>query len=506
VAALSRPCLRCGLPSSVVRLALALVIILLAFEFGSTHDTLAAAPFELRGYYITLMRMPVMGLAEWKQAVDCFAEDDANVLILWTAGGFRSRKFPITWSHNAEHENVRHDFVRELIDYAHTKKIRVLLGFTPFGYDGVNRYPLEHPELKARKADGSPVDEFGIHSRGWNLCPAQAESQRFTREYVDEMIFDFYPNADGLLVESSDYGICHCPECGPRYYDHEFEFVRALSDEVWRRKPGATILVFPHYFTGAKVPGLDATAAKQPFDPRWGLIFTPHSAHFDTDLIAKASTTVYWSDATALHTPREVAEAARIAHQNGMKGFVPSLEAFSYIADRPEAGELWVAGKRHRPFGFDPLGEGRMPYNTLPVRVQRFAYRTFSHEPELEFSEFQRRLGENFFGTDQSSAEIADLLELQRIWAFESDWYWASPLLDPELFAARVQRLKLPPEKLTQYDRNLASLREIAARYNAAANSTAHEMARLSAVIVGRWEAKQMTPSNVKKNDAGLSP
>ena len=33
-------------------------------------------PFAQRGYYITLMRMPVMGLAEWKQAVDCFAEDD----------------------------------------------------------------------------------------------------------------------------------------------------------------------------------------------------------------------------------------------------------------------------------------------------------------------------------------------------------------------------------------------------------------------------------------------
>src|SRR5205809_615267 len=85
-----------------------------------------AAPFALRGYYITLMRMPIMGLTEWKRAVDCFAEDDANVLILWTAGGFRSHKFPITWQYNAEHENIQDDFVRDLIDYAHTKKIRVL--------------------------------------------------------------------------------------------------------------------------------------------------------------------------------------------------------------------------------------------------------------------------------------------------------------------------------------------------------------------------------------------
>ena len=106
---------------------------------------------------LTFMRMPVMGLPEWKQAIDCFAEDGANVVILWTAGGFRSKKFPVTWGHNEDHANVQKDFARELIDYAHRKNIRVLLGFTPFGYDGVNRLPLEQPELKARKQDGSVV-------------------------------------------------------------------------------------------------------------------------------------------------------------------------------------------------------------------------------------------------------------------------------------------------------------------------------------------------------------
>jgi hypothetical protein len=70
------------------------------------------------------------------------------------------------------------------------------------------------------------------------------------REYVREMVFEFYPNADGLLVESSDYGICHCPECGPRHYDHEYEFVRDLSAEVWKHNPKALILVYPHYFAG----------------------------------------------------------------------------------------------------------------------------------------------------------------------------------------------------------------------------------------------------------------
>src|SRR5690242_4399077 len=115
------------------------LFLLLAFSAG------AGEPFAYRGYYLTFMRMPVMGLPEWKRAMDCFAEDNANTVVLWMGGGFRSKKFPITWEYNSEHENVRKDFARELIDYAHMKRIRVLLGFTPFGYDGVNRYAFEHP-------------------------------------------------------------------------------------------------------------------------------------------------------------------------------------------------------------------------------------------------------------------------------------------------------------------------------------------------------------------------
>jgi hypothetical protein len=311
-----------------------------------------ASPFALRGYYLTLMRMPVMGLPEWKQAIDCFAEDRANGVILWTAGGFRSKKFPVTWGHNQDHANVRQDFVRELIDYAHTKKIRVLLGFTPFGYDGVNRLPIEHPDLKARKKDGSPVDPFGIQCWGWNLCPAKPESQRLMREYIGEMVFEFYPNADGLLVESSDYGLCHCPECGPRHYDHEFAFVRWLSDEVWKRNPNALILVYPHYFTGKKVPGLDATGARQAFDPRWGLFFTPHSAHFDSELIQKARTSVFWSDAPALGTPPRVAEAARTARPTrgqwlcafagSLQLHRPRAELRRPLVGRPADAPLWA--------------------------------------------------------------------------------------------------------------------------------------------------------------------
>ena len=81
--------------------------------------------FTDRGYYITFMRMPTYGLAQWKQIIDCIQQDGGNLLLLWMAGAFRSRKFPITWKFNQEHQNVRADFGRELIDYAHTRGIGV---------------------------------------------------------------------------------------------------------------------------------------------------------------------------------------------------------------------------------------------------------------------------------------------------------------------------------------------------------------------------------------------
>ena len=126
-------------------------------------------PFAIRGYYTTFMRMPTFGLPEWKQMIDCMKEDGANFLILWTAGGFRSKAFPVTWRYNAEHKNVETDYARELIDYAHTKGIKVVLGFTPFAYDGVNQYPLEHPELKATQKNGQRANLWGLHAWGYNL-------------------------------------------------------------------------------------------------------------------------------------------------------------------------------------------------------------------------------------------------------------------------------------------------------------------------------------------------
>lgn len=449
-----------------------------------------ASPFAQRGYYITFMRMPTYDLADWKKIVDGIHDDGGNTLLLWVGGAFRSKRYPVTWKYNADHENVRKDFVSDLIDHAHTRGIKMLLGFTPFGYDGVNQYPLEHPELKAVGKDGKPVAPFGIGCWGFNLCPSRPESQGFMLEYVREMAFDFYPNADGLLIESSDYAICHCKDCVERFFEREFEFVRRISEEVWARKPEATVVVFPHYFSGAVVPGFGVKAAKLPFDPRWSLVFTPHSSHPEPALIKRARGSLWGDDSPSLRRPQEVRAGARRARELGVTGYVPSLEAFTFVATEAEEGQAWLKGKRQVPLGFGWLHPGDPPYDELPMRVQRVAYREFTRNPDLTFGEFKEILGRDLFGAASTPQAVDDALELQAALNFERTWCQPSPLVSTERVRAMKDRGELMPQKTAEYRAVLDRLRAIEARQVVQKWDGERELHRIARWILNRWEGE----------------
>ncbi|HTG43124.1 MAG TPA: twin-arginine translocation signal domain-containing protein, partial [Verrucomicrobiae bacterium] len=447
-----------------------------------------SSPFRQRGYYITFMRMPTYGLVAWKQILDAIQADGGNLLILWMGGGFRSRKFPITWKFNREHENIRHDFGRELVDAAQQRNIKVLLGFTPFGYDGVNQYSLERPELRAKKKDGQPTDEFGIYCWGWNLCPSRPESQRFMTEYVREMAFEFYPEADGLFVESSDYAICECADCRGKFFDREFEFVERISQEMWARNRDATVVVYPHYFSGSKVPGFEVAAATKPFDPRWGLCFTPHSAHLDAKLIQQARLSLWSDDSPALRDPAAIQRNAQRAQQAGVTGYVPSLEAFTYVPTHAEEGQTYLVGQRQIPLGFGWLNPGQIPYEELPIKVNRVAYREFSREPGLSFEAFKLRLGSSIFGSASSGEAVEDLLQLQR-WLFQGrTWCQASPLTSPDRMRAMKGQGKLTPEKVLEYRLGLEEMKRMSDRHAASQNAGSRELHRILQWILARWK------------------
>jgi hypothetical protein len=446
--------------------------------------------FSERGYYLLPCRTPTLGYKAYRDLLNDLAADGFNRIILWLGGGFRSKKFPITWQYNAEHLNVRDDFVRRLIRHAHRRGIQCLLGFTPFGYDGVNRYPLEHPELKAIGPDGKPVGEFGIHCWGWNLCPAKAESQRFMLEYVREMAFEFYPEADGLFIESSDYAICHCPACGPRHFDHEFKFVRTISDETWARNPRATIVVYPHYFSGAKLrfSFTEATATKQPLDPRWTLFFTPHSAALEPALIAKAKGSWWWNEAPSRFDISIIRAGTQKAREARCTGYMPSLECYSYVETHEEFGEPWLNGKRQEPFGFGWLKQGASPYRELPARVARIACREFTANPDIPDDALAAVLGCELFGPRWQQAQVEDALELCRVFGTDRDWSVPAPLTTPGLVAARRQAGRLDVKKRANLREQLARVRAIADRHHRAVTPGGRELARIAEWLGGQWQ------------------
>ena len=463
---------------------------LAVMSLPATAGPKADGPFAERGYYITFTRMPTYDLADWKKIVDGIHDDGGNTLLLWVGGAFRSKKYPITWRYNRDHENVRNDFVRDLIDHAHTRGIRVLLGLTPFGYDGVNQYPLEHPELKAIGKDGKPVAPFGIGCWGYNLCPSRPESQRFMLDYAREMAFDFYPNADGLLVESSDYAICHCKDCGEKFFEKEFEFVRRISEEVWTRKPEATIVVFPHYFSGAEVPGLGVKAAKLPFDPRWSLVFTPHSSNPEPSLIKQARSSLWWDDSPSLRRPQEIRAGARRARELGVSGYVPSLEAFTFVATEAEEGQAWLKGKRQVPLGFGWLEPGDPPYDELPMRAQRVAYREFVRNPDLSFEAYKEILGRDLFGAASTPQAVDDVLELQATFNSGRTWCQPSPLTSPDRVRAMKGRGDLTPQKKAEYRAALDRLRDIEMRHREPRSDGEKELERVAEWVVDRWRGE----------------
>jgi hypothetical protein len=456
----------------------------LLFFLATAAVTMAATnePFAIRGYYSTFMRMPTFGLPEWKQMIDAMKEDGANFLILWTAGGFRSKQFPITWRYNAEHKNVQHDFARELIDYAHTQGIKVVLGFTPFAYDGANQYPLEHPELKATQKNGQPANLWGLHAWGYNLCPAKEASQKFMRDYVREMFFEFYPNADGLLIESSDYAICYCADCRGKFFDHEFAFVRQISDDIWKAKDDALIFVYPRYFSTNQVPEFNVSGARQKFDPRWSLSFTPHSAPIHDELVKQARSSTYWNDGLTIGTPARIREGARLARQRGVSGYITSCEPFSCIDGPPGSNK-----PRLKPFHMDWLRDGEMPLNELPVRVNRIAYREWTQRPDLTDSAFREILGRKLFGANADAQKIQDALFVQDCWFNEGDWFKSPPLHRPADLKRQAKRENWSAARMQPYLDRVTRLREIEQRYMDAKNDSERGLQKVAAWIVGQW-------------------
>ncbi len=420
-------------------------------------------PFQYRGYYFILSRNPGYGLADYRRILDCMAADRANLLILWIGGGFPSKRFPETWDYNREHRNCVENFAGAAIDYAHQKGIGVLLGLTPFAYDGVNRYGLAHPELGATGADGKPAVTGGIHSMGRGLCPSKAAAREFMLVYCRELFDDFYPNAGGFFLEHSDYGTCQCKECaGGSGLRREWQFVEDLSRHVWEKNPAAIQMIYPQYAD----LGVE-------YDKRYIVFLAPHNMKgADKVRNPKVLWNGYWD--TGAFFKNLCREAARA----GYAGVIPSMENFTY----------------EHPYAFDTRWgpAGSAGWDDILVRVSRLSFREFAARPSQADDEFKNKVKAEFFDASAPSAGVDDLLALHRLLNRWESWTFRGGVASFPKEPVDLKKLDLKA-RYRLASEIMPALREIQAivdRYGKSPSATAREMVKIAAWILKGWEGK----------------
>lgn len=435
-----------------------------------------------RGYYITFCRIPTAGYDTWRSIFDTFADDGIQHVVMWMGGAFRSRKYPITWQYNRNHENVRHDFVRRLIDYAHSRGVKILLGFSPYTYDGTNQYAFERPDLKGIQANGKLARLQGIHSWGYNLDPTKADTKQFMLEYAREMCFDFYPNADGMLIESADIDICVGGDCGgaSHYYEVEYEFVKQISEDMWAHNPDAQILIHSNYFIGG------SNGANMPYDPRWGLMFTPWTVNLD--LVSRVSYAYYFDLDVISQSPPYQRASARYVRDHGFAGYLPSQEFFTFVPEHPEIGEPGIVGRQLHPFGIDVIGLDTNPYVDPLVSVNRIAYREYMRDPDLSDAGFRAALGQSVFGDTATDQDIDDLMFLHDCFYWNKSLFSASAQADPHVLRDNLERGLLSFDDLRKIRSGLDALPAVAHRVSTSRNPRVRALSEHAKLMQRNWD------------------
>jgi hypothetical protein len=205
-------------------------------------------------------------------------------------------------------------------------------------------------------------------------------------------------------------------------------------------------------------------------------------------LIRQARHSLWWDESPALRRPQDIQQGALRARNAGVTGYVPSLEAYSFVATEAEEGEAWLKGQRQVPWGFGWLKPGESPYDELPIRVNRIAYRGFCRNPDLKVEEFKERLGRDVFGSTSTPQLVEDLLELQAIFASERTWCLSSPLVNPDRVRAMKAQGALTPAKRNEYRAMLAKLRGIVDRHREAKAAGELQLVCIAKWVLSQWE------------------
>jgi hypothetical protein len=160
--------------------------------------------FDHVGYYVFLGRgdfwdethpLALWRLYEWKRFADWMSDHGADTLFVLLNGytlAYPSEKYPELRDRFSM--NARTNFLRQFIDYAHTKKIKVYLTLTTD--DHAEGFGQEYPETIR-------INKYGYAPSHRSLVLENDKVQTYLRDTLDEVLTN-YGNADGVVLHPSE--------------------------------------------------------------------------------------------------------------------------------------------------------------------------------------------------------------------------------------------------------------------------------------------------------------
>jgi hypothetical protein len=200
------------------------------------------------------------GTYDWKGFVDFLVEHKINNLNAWIFNlawgiAYNSDRFPEMV--NPYHPNVRHEFMKELIEYAKGRGIDTWLFLDfPENWAGIIR---KRPHLAGKNVDLENFpqgeawesylrgDETSLAVRkrvGW-VCGDEPDVMNFWLEYLDELL-DRYPSVRGIGGQfgESMHEKCDCGRCSTGYFDVQEEYFARMVEVAHSKDPAIVPWVY----------------------------------------------------------------------------------------------------------------------------------------------------------------------------------------------------------------------------------------------------------------------
>jgi len=188
--------------------------------------------FDLRATYnLDFALMFNYPLEFWKRAFDLLIENGYNLVQLWTAGCFPSKKYPLTVHWKCDH-------IEAIIEYLHRHGVKVFLMSGVGGWLGMS------PGLIRTKPDIRTTwprelyKRFPRKSTRMGICISRGKDVML--DYLEEM-YRAYPEADGMALEAyCEKPHCQCRDCQSKgLWKLELDFLKEISRRIWQWKKDA---------------------------------------------------------------------------------------------------------------------------------------------------------------------------------------------------------------------------------------------------------------------------